>query len=68
MNVYKIELLVLDIDEVGIEDVKTALENQEHLCCSVMSIETREVNWSDEHPLNIITTQETAYTALFNKE
>jgi len=55
-QVFKIEVLVIDHDGLGPTGVAAALENANfpNDCVSphVMSIESREVDWSDEHPLN----------------
>lgn len=55
-NVYKITMYVIDFDDLGESCVKSVIENSKYAnhCISpiVMSIETREVQWSDDHPLN----------------
>lgn len=66
-KVHRIVLLVVDDDNLGADGVRKVLENARHHCISpqVMACETREVEWSDEHPLNMTTTQRDAFEELF---
>lgn len=70
MNVYKIELCVLDFDCLGEEEIKRVIENQKYpnYCISpvVKTIESREIEWSDDHPLNKQTTADDEYRRLFS--
>lgn len=53
MKVYKVELMVLDHENVGEDGVKYFMENEKYLSPNVMSIESREIGeWDDDHPLN----------------
>jgi hypothetical protein len=51
-----IVLCVVDHDDLGAAEVKTVLEEESYPnhCISphVVAIKTREVQWSDDHPLN----------------
>lgn len=71
IKVHKVEILVVDHDEVGAEELKVIIENQRwpNRCIdpSVMSIETKEIEWSDEHPLNQTSTFEAAYLEIFGE-
>ena len=55
MKVYKVELMVIDFDEVG-EEMKEIIENQKYpnycISPSVVSMESREIEWDDKHPIN----------------
>lgn len=68
-KVYKIELLVIDFDDLGEEAVKDEIENTRYAnhCISptVQKIETREVDWSDDHPLNDVNKSDEEYKKLF---
>ena len=68
-KVYKIEIMVIDHDDLGKEEIKNVIENTKYpkLCISpdVRSIKGREVEWTDEHPLNNCGTSARAYTDLF---
>jgi hypothetical protein len=69
MKVFKIELLVIDFDGLGEDGVRDALENARYpnRCISpdVKAIDTRDVEWSDDHPLNKRTTADAEYRRLF---
>jgi len=57
MKIHKVTLLVVDSDDIGAEDIKEVIENQKYpnycISPSVVAIETEEVDWSDNHPLNM---------------
>ncbi len=69
MQVHKITLLVVDFDDTGIDEIRDMIENHHYpnYCISpqVKSIETREVEWSDDHPLNKRATADSEYQRLF---
>lgn len=71
-KVHRIVLLVVDTDDIGDNDVRAVLENTHYpnRCISpqVMKIDTREVEWSDEHPLNKRDTQRKAFNDLFGHD
>lgn len=56
MNAYRVELLILDFDEVG-DQIKDLIEDQKYpnYCISPKVMEMEKVDigpWSDDHPLN----------------
>lgn len=52
MKAYKVELLVLDHENIGVCK-ETFREDFEYLFPQVMSIESKEIGeWDDKHPLN----------------
>jgi hypothetical protein len=66
---YKVEILVLDPENCRNEDdVKYFLENVKYLYPKVKSIQSREIEWDDDHPLNHKDTQDQAYKDLFGEE
>lgn len=71
VKVHKVELLVVDMDGLGAEEVGEVLENARYpnhcIGPTVQAIETREVEWSDDHPLNGPNAYD-AYVALFKVE
>jgi hypothetical protein len=71
MKVYKVEVMVLDFDEVGEDGVKSLLENTKYpnwaIHPVVRKIDTREIEWSDDHPLNKWDTEKEAYKELFGE-
>lgn len=69
MNVYKVEVFIIDFDDVGEKGVKDVLENTRYpnrcLSPNVQKIETRKVDWHDGHPLNMNDQSEQALKDLF---
>ena len=52
MKAYKVELLVLDHENIGVCK-ETFREDFEYLFPRVMSIQSKEIGeWDDDHPLN----------------
>ena len=73
-NVHKVELLIIDFDDdLEDGDIKEVIENTSFAnhCMSpeVKNIETRQIVWSDEHPLNSSDPDisDEAYSKLFSK-
>lgn len=71
VQVHRIEVLVVDHDGLGAEGVREVLEHTRYpnrcIRPEVMDIETREVAWNDDHPLNNKKTTDAAYEALFGE-
>lgn len=69
-KVHRLVVLVIDHDDLGADGVREVLEHTKYpsWCINpdVKHIETREVEWSDEHPLNQGDTCDEAYAALFD--
>lgn len=70
MQVIKLEVMIIDTDGLGADEIKSVIENQKYpnhcISPNVRKIEVREIGeWSDEHPLNHLNTQELEYTRLF---
>lgn len=69
VNVYRVEILVIDTDRLGEQGVIDMIEHTRYpnhaLAPSVKSIEGRTVQWHDGHPLNMRDTHEEAYRELF---
>ena len=69
MNVYKVELLIIDFDDIGPDEVRNEIENARYAnrCISpkVKDIMVRQVEWSDDHPLNHSNTAYAEYRRLF---
>lgn len=73
MKAYKIVLLFLDHDNVGPDQAALLIENARlpnHIDPgTVMSIEERDIGeWSDEHPLNRLDMQATAFDEMFEAD
>jgi hypothetical protein len=71
MKAYKIELLILDFDNVGQEEICSILENTKYpnwcISPSVKKVTEKEIEWGDNHPLNKKETANEAYEKLFNQ-
>jgi hypothetical protein len=69
VHVYKIEVLVIDFDGLGLKGVQEAIEDTHYpnRCISpkVKAVDIRQVEWSDEHPLNRRDTADAEYQRLF---
>ena len=68
-KVHKVTLLIIDHDDLGADEVREVIENTRYpnrcIAPDVMAIETREVKWSDDHPLNKHDTHRQAFVELF---
>ena len=57
MKVYRLEVMVIDTDALGESGIKQVLENanfpNDCLRLRIVSAESREVDWNDNHPLNM---------------
>jgi hypothetical protein len=71
VKAHKVELLVIDIDACGSDEVSLVIENAHYpnSCISpqVMSIASVDIDWSDEHPLNQRNTSKAEYHRLFDQ-
>lgn len=70
MKAYKVEILIIDHDNLGADGVREALEETRYpnrcIMPKVQSIEGRDIGeWTDEHPLNRRSTAAAAYKELF---
>ena len=70
MKAYKIEILVIDHDGVGEEEIKQVLENARYpnRCISpdVKTIKSVDIGeWHDDHQLNKLDSCATAYHTYF---
>ena len=67
MIVYKLEVLVVDHEGVGAEQVCQAIENCDCSTSRIMSCVAMDVGeWHDDHALNKFETAEQEYQRLFN--
>ncbi len=72
MKVYKIELMIIDFDQIGESDIKSIIENTHYpnYCINpqVKNIESRDISdWTDEHSLNLKSTSDAEFQRLFSK-
>ncbi len=70
MKAYKIEILVIDHDEVGKDNIVNYLENA-RFANDCLSLDVKDVvekdigQWTDNHPLNNFATYRKEYERLF---
>ena len=70
MQVHKIEIMIIDFDEVGAEGIKEVIVNTRYpnscINPSVKSIKTVDIGeWDDSHLLNHHATADAEYQRLF---
>lgn len=73
MKAHRLELLIIDFDEVGAEDIKTIIENAHYpnrcIAPEVLGIQTVDIgDFHDDHPLNNRDTQAEALAEFFPSE
>lgn len=73
MKAYKIELLVLDFDQLGSDEIKSVLENSRYpndcISPSTMRITEADIGpWSYDNPLNSGKTRAAEYARIFPAE
>lgn len=56
-------VLVIDHENMGEEQTREAIENARYLFASVLNTQTAEVEWHDDHPLNMRDTRRTQVVA-----
>jgi len=69
VQVHKITLVVIDHDDIGAASVRDHLQDTHYpnhcIAPIVLEIDTRQVEWSDDHPLNQKRTQATEVGRIF---
>ena len=70
MKAYKIEILIIDFEGIGEDSIRSEIENANYAndCISPMVMNSAVADictWSDEHPLNKISTSAAEYARLF---
>ncbi len=71
MNAIRIELLIVNTDDVSVDEVVDIIENTKYpnhcIAPRVMACDVREIGkFSDEHPLNKYETMRDEFNKLFN--
>ena len=70
MKAYKVELLIIDFDDIGGEGITEVLEKTHYpnhcICPEVMQIIEKDIGeWDDDHPLNSMDTTDAEYKRIF---
>lgn len=69
MKAYKIEVLVIDNEEMGIDQIRYAIECVRRVYPIVKAVAEADIGeWSDEHPLNKRDTHDDEYKRLFGEK
>lgn len=71
MKIHRVVMYIIDFDEVGADGVKEVLQNTRYpnRCISpnIAEVQTRDIGeWSDDHPLNKLSTADSTAKALFS--
>lgn len=71
MKAYKIELLVIDFEDVG-SDIPRMIEDQKYpnycIAPTVMAVQEADIGeWNDDHPLNKRDKQKDYYDTVFKQ-
>lgn len=71
-KVHRVVLLVVDDDNLNADGVRSVIENVRYpnhcIAPRVMQINTCEVEWTDDHPLNRSATVRSAFAEMFGEE
>ena len=72
MKIYKLEIMIIDFDDVG-DEITSLIENVRYpnhcLSSTVMDIKSVDIGeWDDDNPLNNNNTNKAEYERLFKKE
>jgi len=71
IKVFKVTLCIVDHDKLGADEIKRVIENTKYpnWCISphVTAMDTRTIEWSDRHPLNITATSKETFEQLFSE-
>ena len=69
MKAYKIELLIIDHENIGEREIRAALENTRNIYPEVKSVAVAIIgDWNDNHPLNSKDTCGAEYGRLFSPD
>lgn len=72
VNVCKVTLLIVDTDDLGEREIRSVIENVSYPnhCVNprVMKVEAVEVDYHDQHPINMRKTMDAEFTRLFPQE
>ncbi len=65
MKAYKLEVLVIDHENMGMDEIIREIENAKYSCPQVKGVYTVDIGqWEDDHPLNKGATCQQTYLEL----
>ena len=73
MKAYRIELLVIDFDGIGGDEIQAVLEAERFpndcINLKIQRVDSRDIgDWTDDHPLNRAETSSAEYERLFGAD
>lgn len=69
MKAVKVEIVVIDFEGVGAEDIAVTLANNKYCHGMVLSTQTADIGpWDDDHPLNQRATWKAEAERIFSQE
>ncbi len=69
MKAIKVELLVIDSEGFGAEEVARTLASNKYISAQVLSTQEVDIGeWSDEHPLNKLDSYAAEADRIFNQQ
>jgi hypothetical protein len=70
VKVYKIEVMVVDLQKIGESAIRDAIQNAPYdnhcIWPEVRAVESRDIEWTDKHPLNHPDQSDAEYHRLFD--
>ncbi len=68
-KVYKVTLMVVDHGDIGEKELRSVIESTRYpnrcITPSVFDVQTKEVDWDDDHPLNDARTSRDEFRRMF---
>jgi hypothetical protein len=73
MKAYKVELLIIDLDQIGPDSIEGVIENTKYpnwcIHPHVMKMTEKDIGeWHEDHPLNKLEKWREEYNRLFEKK
>lgn len=66
MKAYKLEILVIDHEDIGEEEIKELIQNTRYINPIIKNVDSADIGeWSDDHPLNKRESADEEYERLF---
>lgn len=69
-KVFKIELMVLDLENIGQKEIVDMITFARYpnnaIAPIVMKVESRDIEWTDKHPINKMATYDKEFERLFH--
>ena len=67
MNAYRFDIVILDSEDVGMDEIYSLLRNAKYIHPSILKFQSADIGeWYDEHPLNHQDTKKSYCDKIFN--